>query len=81
MALRTVRRNGKEARAMWETADQAVSYTIDNYFIGKDVPIDGARAFFERSLQMGGHVKVWHSDRGYTVHYHSNHWLELRNAS
>jgi hypothetical protein len=76
--LRTVRRNSREAREMWDKATRAVSFRLDNYFIGEDVSVDGARDWYERMAAT--RPRVTHNGSVYVVHYHSNHWLELHTA-
>jgi hypothetical protein len=79
--LVTVKRNSIEARTMWDRAVSARSHTLENYFIGQDVDIPAEHAWYTRVLSWGGHgPRIVRSGDTYTIHYHSNHWVELKVA-
>jgi len=78
MRTQKVRRNSKELQQMWGRTTSAKSYTLDNYFIGQDISVDGCREHFDRYSEL---VKVFRTESGYTLHYHSNDWVELKVAS
>lgn len=73
--IRTVRRNSREARDMWDKATRAVSYTLANYFHGEEVNVLGALEWYRRMEQIK--PKITHDGNCYTIHYHSNHWTDI----
>jgi hypothetical protein len=75
--LRTVRRNSIEAREMWDKATRAISFTLANCFIGEDVTVEGAKAWFDRMVAAKARVSITFNGKAYVIHYHSNHWTEL----
>jgi hypothetical protein len=78
--MRTVRRNSIEAREMWNKATRATSYTLGNYFVGEEVTVEGAKAWYDRMQAAGGRQKITYDGRAYTIRYHSNHWTTLETA-
>jgi hypothetical protein len=77
--MRTVRRRSLESRSLWGRVSQARSYRLDNYFNGQDVAVEAVRDDYFAKASIGNTPRIWFNPEKatYTVHYHSNHWIEL----
>ena len=76
MQSRTVKRNSREAREMFDKATRAISRTLSDNFEPVDVSVEGVRDYYTRTA---ANLKpsIRYNGRGYVIRYHSNHWIEL----
>ncbi len=78
--IRTVRRNGREYRAVVEGAKSCRVYTLGNYFKGEDCnPLALCGYMTEAGrLSMLKTKLTSKAANAYTLHVHSNCWFEIK---
>jgi hypothetical protein len=77
--MRTIRKNSKEAAALWASPLECRVYRESNSYAGVYVDAKYAREALEKGL----HAKLTIDSDGvtYTVHVHDSQWYELRKLS
>ena len=72
--IKTVPKNTKRAKAVFEKATKCTSYSLSNSFDGQDCD----PKYAEKALHEGHRAKLTDNGGGkFTVHCHSNLWYEL----
>lgn len=71
----------KKAFEIFDKAHNIMVYTLDNYFVGKKaekIGFDGKNWMTEGWLRMARSQLTENSPGHYTLHFHSNRWVEFQ---
>lgn len=77
MAETVAKNRRKLIDRIFENARNVRSYTLTNNFEGAEVPQDKAFGVLHDALYNHHGAKMTRVGTRYTIHIHSNHWLEF----
>lgn len=86
--IQTIRRNSRELPQIFENAHNIKAYSLDNGFVAREVTGECVepgnwnnkvtpQEYLAKKFAQFDSNKLYKTDKGYTLHIHSNLWYEF----